>query len=254
MDQCVKLWSYMLSASITSFCVFNLAYNHWTYFSTSASCFCFLLHKTDSCNVWKVCCGNRIVKFRTTSNAKVDDWISAINDAVLKPPEGWCNPHRFGSFAPLRGTNDDATQAQWFIDGKAAFEAIASSIESAKSEVDLSTCYSQSNIFLLQRVPPNLIFMQIYITGWWLCPELYLRRPFHNHSSSRLDALLETKAKEGVQVHMQLISSNMFDFTNNWIEFCKYNSYSVILAQSYKSHFCWEILLKSLCSVTCDKD
>ncbi|KAK4378885.1 hypothetical protein RND71_000747 [Anisodus tanguticus] len=107
------------------------------------------------------------------SHAKVDDWISAINDAVLKPPEGWCNPHRFGSFAPLRGTNDDATQAQWFIDGKSAFEAIASSIESAKSE--------------------------IYITGWWLCPELYLRRPFHNHSSSRLDALLETKAKEGVQ-------------------------------------------------------
>nr|XP_009790304.1 PREDICTED: phospholipase D p1-like isoform X2 [Nicotiana sylvestris] len=127
---------------------------------------------------FKVCCGNRIVKFRTTSNAKVDDWISAINDAVLKPPEGWCNPHRFGSFAPLRGTNDDATQAQWFIDGKAAFEAIASSIESAKSE--------------------------IYITGWWLCPELYLRRPFHNHSSSRLDALLETKAKEGVQIYILL--------------------------------------------------
>ncbi|KAJ8572839.1 hypothetical protein K7X08_009350 [Anisodus acutangulus] len=111
-------------------------------------------------------------------HVKVDDWISAINDAVLKPPEGWCNPHRFGSFAPLRGTNDDATQAQWFIDGKSAFEAIASSIESAKSE--------------------------IYITGWWLCPELYLRRPFHNHSSSRLDALLETKAKEGVQIYILL--------------------------------------------------
>ncbi|XP_060219291.1 phospholipase D zeta 1-like isoform X3 [Lycium barbarum] len=127
---------------------------------------------------FKVSCGNRSIMFRTTSDAKVNDWISAINDAVLKPPEGWCNPHRFGSFAPLRGTNDDATQAQWFIDGKSAFEAIASSIESAKSE--------------------------IYITGWWLCPELYLRRPYHNHSSSRLDALLETKAKEGVQIYVLL--------------------------------------------------
>ncbi|CAN4111032.1 unnamed protein product [Withania somnifera] len=127
---------------------------------------------------FKVCCGNRSIRFRTTSHAKVDDWICAINDALLKPPESWCNPHRFGSFAPLRGTNDDATQAQWFIDGKAAFEAIASSIKGAKSE--------------------------IYITGWWLCPELYLKRPFHKHSSSRLDKLLETKAKEGVQIYVLL--------------------------------------------------
>ena len=42
--------------------------------------------------------------------------------------------------------------------------------------------------------------MQIFITDWWLCPELYLRRPFHVHGSSRLDSMLEAKAKEGVQV------------------------------------------------------
>lgn len=42
--------------------------------------------------------------------------------------------------------------------------------------------------------------MQIFICGWWLCPELYLRRPFHAHASSRLDDLLEAKAKQGVQV------------------------------------------------------
>lgn len=42
--------------------------------------------------------------------------------------------------------------------------------------------------------------MQIFICGWWLCPELYLRRPFHVNQSSRLDALLEAKAKQGVQV------------------------------------------------------
>ena len=43
-------------------------------------------------------------------------------------------------------------------------------------------------------------FMQIFICGWWLCPELYLQRPFHTHASSRLDNLLEEKAKQGVQV------------------------------------------------------
>ncbi|KAK2637963.1 hypothetical protein Ddye_025758 [Dipteronia dyeriana] len=127
---------------------------------------------------FKVSCGNRSIKFRSTSKGKVKDWVAAINDAGLRPLEGWCHPHRFGSFAPPRGLVEDGSQAQWFIDGQAAFEAIASSIEDAKSE--------------------------IFITGWWLCPELYLRRPFENNHSSRLDALLESKAKQGVQIYILL--------------------------------------------------
>lgn len=123
---------------------------------------------------FKVSCGSRSIRLRTKSNAKVKDWVAAINDAGLRPPEGWCHPHRFGSFAPPRGLTEDGSQAQWFVDGLAAFEAIALAIEEAKSE--------------------------IFICGWWLCPELYLRRPFHAHASSRLDALLEAKAKQGVQV------------------------------------------------------
>ncbi|PON67008.1 Phospholipase D family [Parasponia andersonii] len=127
---------------------------------------------------FQVSSGNRTIRLRTTSNAKVREWVSAINDAGLKPPEGWCHPHRFGSFAPQRGLTEDGSQAQWFIDGKAAFEAIASAIEDAKSE--------------------------IFITGWWLCPELYLRRPFDVNFSSRLDAILEAKAKQGVQIYILL--------------------------------------------------
>ncbi|KAK7246415.1 hypothetical protein RIF29_41283 [Crotalaria pallida] len=50
------------------------------------------------------------------------------------------------SFAPPRGLIEDGCQAQWFVDGQATFEAIASSIKDAKSE--------------------------IFICGWWLCPEL----------------------------------------------------------------------------------
>lgn len=63
------------------------------------------------------------------------DWVAAINNAGLRPSDGWCYSHRFGSFAPQRGLIDDGSQAQWFIDGKEAFEAIAASIEAAKSEV-----------------------------------------------------------------------------------------------------------------------
>ncbi|CAI9103469.1 OLC1v1001952C1 [Oldenlandia corymbosa var. corymbosa] len=127
---------------------------------------------------FKVSCGTRRVKLRSSNYARVKDWVSAINDVGLTPHDGWCKTHRFGSFAPPRGLADDGSQAQWFIDGKTAFEAIASSVEKAKSE--------------------------IFITGWWLCPELYLRRPFNSHSSSRLDSLLEAKAKEGVKIYILL--------------------------------------------------
>ncbi|XP_020267613.1 phospholipase D zeta 1-like isoform X2 [Asparagus officinalis] len=125
-----------------------------------------------------VSCGNRTIKLRVRSSAKVKDWVVAINDAGLRAPGGWCLPHCFGSFAPPRGLTEDGSQVQWFVDGQAAFGAIASSIEVAKSE--------------------------IFITGWWLCPELYLRRPFHVHASSRLDSLLEAKAKQGVQIYILL--------------------------------------------------
>ncbi|XP_021742611.1 phospholipase D zeta 1-like [Chenopodium quinoa] len=126
---------------------------------------------------FQISCGNWSVRLRTSSSNKVKDWVAAINDAVQRPPEGWCHPHRFGSFAPQRKI-EDGSEAQWFIDGESAFDAIATAIESAKAE--------------------------IYITGWWLCPELYLRRPYSNHETSRLDVLLESKAKEGVQIYVLL--------------------------------------------------
>lgn len=93
---------------------------------------------TYNYHVWtfeKVSCGNRSIKLRTTSSGKVKEWVAAINDAGLGPLEGWCHPHRFGSYAPPRGLTEDGSQAQWFIDGQAAFEAIASAIKNAKSQV-----------------------------------------------------------------------------------------------------------------------
>ncbi|KAG4157323.1 hypothetical protein ERO13_D02G056200v2 [Gossypium hirsutum] len=129
-------------------------------------------------HAFKVACGVRSIRLRAKSSSRVKDWVAAINDAGLRPPEGWCYPHRFGSFAPPRGLTEDGSEAQWFVDGGAAFNAIASAIEDAKSE--------------------------IFMCGWWLCPELYLRRPFREHAASRLDALLEAKAKEGVQIYILL--------------------------------------------------
>ena len=100
----------------------------------------------------KVKSGNRNITLRTTSSAKVRDWVGAINEAGLKPPEGWCHSHRFGSFAPQRGLTEDGSQAQWFVDGQAAFEAIACAIEGAKSEVFISLLnylFSPSNYLII---------------------------------------------------------------------------------------------------------
>ncbi|KAH0838915.1 hypothetical protein HID58_092349 [Brassica napus] len=119
---------------------------------------------------FKVTSGDRTVRLRTTSCRKVKEWVKAVDEA------GSYNPHRFGSFAPPRGLTSDGSQAQWFVDGHTAFEAIAFAIQNATSE--------------------------IFITGWWLCPELYLKRPFQDHPSLRLDALLETKAKQGVKIYI----------------------------------------------------
>ncbi|KAL1803711.1 phospholipase D zeta 1 isoform X2 [Daucus carota subsp. sativus] len=127
---------------------------------------------------FEVFCGNRSLRLRCKNSAKVKDWVAAINDAVIRLPEGWCHPHRFGSYAPPRGLTEDGSEVQWFVDGQAAFDSIALAINGAKSE--------------------------IFICGWWVCPELYLRRPFHAHASSKLDALLEAKAKKGVQIYILL--------------------------------------------------
>lgn len=61
--------------------------------------------------------------------------------------------------------------------------------------------------------------LQIYICGWWVCPELYLRRPFHAHASSKLDALLEAKAKRGVQVLRLLYNKLLFSILgkHHWL-------------------------------------
>lgn len=96
---------------------------------------------------------------RTTTSAKVKAWVAAINEASLRPLEGWCCPHRFGSFAPIRGLTEDGSQAQWFVDGQAAFEAIATSIQDAKSEVHVSIV-NQEYIYKLFWLPNSIIIIR----------------------------------------------------------------------------------------------
>ncbi|XP_054157366.1 phospholipase D1-like [Oppia nitens] len=101
--------------------------------------------------------------------------------------------NRYDSFAPIR----EDVYAQWFIDGAAHFEAVADALESAKQD--------------------------ILIADWWLSPHIYMRRPVIDGDNSRLDRILERKAKQGVRIYILVykemeigVSINSL-FTKQWL-------------------------------------
>ncbi|KAI9805681.1 MAG: Phospholipase D1 [Piccolia ochrophora] len=82
----------------------------------------------------------------------------------------WGKRHRFDSFAPVRKN----VFAQWLVDGRDYMWNVSRAISMARDV--------------------------IYIHGWWLSPELYMRRPAAISQKWRLDRLLQRKANEGVKV------------------------------------------------------
>ncbi|KAI4883825.1 hypothetical protein NFI96_006020 [Prochilodus magdalenae] len=77
--------------------------------------------------------------------------------------------HRFESFAPPR----PHTFTKWYVNGSGYFSDLADALENAKEE--------------------------IFITDWWLSPEVFLKRPARG-TYWRLDQILKRKADQGVKV------------------------------------------------------
>lgn len=67
---------------------------------------------------------------------------------------------------------------KWYVDGRDYFWAVSVALEQAKES--------------------------IYITDWWLSPELFLRRPPYYAQEYRLDKLLKKKAEEGVKIYVSV--------------------------------------------------
>lgn len=57
----------------------------------------------------------------------------------------------------------------------------------------------------------------IFITDWWLSPEVFMKRPPSNTSTSlwRLDTLLKRKAEQGVRVFVLLYKEVSFALSIN---------------------------------------
>ncbi|KAJ0059938.1 hypothetical protein NL108_015863 [Boleophthalmus pectinirostris] len=101
-------------------------------------------------------------------------WGQSIEGFVKKHGAAFLTDHRFGSFA----REEEHIPAKWYVNGKTYMEDVADAMEEAKEE--------------------------IFITDWWLSPEIFLKRPVVEGNRWRLDCILRRKAQQGVKIFVML--------------------------------------------------
>ena len=147
----------------------------------------------------------RRLKLCLNSSYEMFDWVEAFIDSISRNP--YCKRNRFTSFSPQRSKNF----AKWYINGEHYYDDVANCIEEAKSE--------------------------IYITDWWLSPEVYLKRPVKIDAEGkkdtywRLDHVLKRAADRKVNIRILLYKE---------FEQALYNSSAH--AKAYLSDMCGENL------------
>ncbi|CAD8096905.1 unnamed protein product [Paramecium primaurelia] len=103
------------------------------------------------------------------------EFLTALNQAQKECP--YMQPHRFSSFAPIKESH-----CKWYIDGEGYFSDVMDALLNAKQYV--------------------------YITDWWMSPDLYLKRPIaidqndQINQDSRLDRILQKLANRGVSIYI----------------------------------------------------
>ncbi|XP_075717731.1 phospholipase D1 [Rhinoderma darwinii] len=101
-------------------------------------------------------------------------WGQAIEEFVRKHGKNFLTGHRFGSYAAV----EKNTLSKWYVNARGYFSDVADAMEAAKEE--------------------------IFITDWWLSPEIFLKRPVVEGNRWRLDCILKRKALQGVKIFIML--------------------------------------------------
>ena len=115
---------------------------------------------------------NRRLELEAGNIFEALEWIGAIQRAAKASP--YTKINRFLSFAPVR---EPTHQAKWYVDSIGYFEELHACLLQAKQEV--------------------------FITDWWLSPELTLKVPVQDGDSEfRLDKTLAKVANSGVKVYV----------------------------------------------------
>ncbi|XP_012944337.1 phospholipase D1 [Aplysia californica] len=117
---------------------------------------------------------NRKLLIKCWTSRKGKEWAEMISSVAQNQALEYTQRNRFESYAPTR----EKEFARWFVDGRSYFEAVADALEKAREE--------------------------IYITDWWLSPEIYLKRPIVDGDKWRLDVILKRKAEQGVKIFILL--------------------------------------------------
>uniref|UniRef100_A0A672GKT4 Phospholipase n=1 Tax=Salarias fasciatus TaxID=181472 RepID=A0A672GKT4_SALFA len=90
---------------------------------------------------------SRTLVFKCSSYRHARWWGQSIESFVRAHGKAFLRDHRFGSFAQ----EQENVFAKWYVNGKTYMEDVADALEEAKEE--------------------------IFITDWWLSPEIFLKRP-----------------------------------------------------------------------------
>jgi phospholipase D1/2 len=137
---------------------------------------CSLRHKPAAYHSLRVKNLEQTLILKCASSAEKRHWYNKIM-IMLGSPQAklFHEPNLNKSFAPTRA----AQNCKWFINTDSYMAHVYESLNSAKEE--------------------------IFITAWWLCPELYMKRPALPHNlDRRLDKLLLRKSRENVKVYVLL--------------------------------------------------
>lgn len=118
----------------------------------------------------------RSLVLKCKSNNQQKEWYEKITQMMQSPVGRRFHDAQYllnDSFAPVRSSQ----MTRWYVNAAQYMEAVMLGLNNAREE--------------------------IFITDWWLCPELFLKRPTDD-LQYRLDKILLKKAAEGVKVYVML--------------------------------------------------
>ncbi|XP_056610861.1 phospholipase D1 isoform X1 [Triplophysa dalaica] len=116
----------------------------------------------------------RALTIKCSTHRQARWWGHSIDEFAQMFGQDYLRENRHGSFTPVR----ENTTSKWFVNAAGYFDAIADALEGAKEE--------------------------IFITAWWLSPEIFLKRPVVDGNMWRLDHVLKRKAQQGVKIFVLL--------------------------------------------------
>lgn len=105
----------------------------------------------------------RSLVLKCRSQTQQIEWYDAIEHMLNNDAKLFNQPNRYTSYAPIR----QKQLCRWYINGASYMEAVLNGILAAKEE--------------------------IFITDWWMSPEVFLKRPTAD-LQYRLDKVLLKKA------------------------------------------------------------